>query len=292
MSEDVTRPAPVFIVGAPRSGTSILYRVLLRHPSFAVVGDEALQLAESGLLASLHNAPRWQPGRPPRLWLYFLKDPEVYRRFLEDIGPATQGSDPVPADVRPPWTREVLVAFALRAAEARSCRRLLEKTPTHIERAAWLLEGLPGARLLFIHRHPLDTYTSYRRRAEVDSGADWARLSIEEFADIYRRHVIAARRLRAGFPDRFLMVGYESFTAEPQTEVERVCSFLGEVFDPDMVTEPTPDLGRARHDPHLFGEITEQTKSWEDYIEPTEARRLWELCEPSASALGYAPHAT
>lgn len=287
MSGGVSESPPVFIVGAPRSGTSILYRVLLRHPSFAVIGDQALQLAESGLLDSLASAPKWQPERPRRLWLYFLADAEAYGRFLEDIRPATAVAGPVSVDSRPPWTRAVLQAFVLRAAEARSCRRLLEKTPTHIERAAWILEALPNAQLLFIHRHPLDTYTSYVRRAEVDPGAGWARLSIEEFADTYRRHATAARRLRAGFPSRFLMVGYERFTSAPQAELERVCSFLGEVFDPVMVSEPNPDLRRARHDPHLFGEITQHTKAWEDYLEPAQAGRLWDLCRPPAEALGY-----
>ncbi|MFP3915741.1 MAG: sulfotransferase, partial [Actinomycetota bacterium] len=85
---------PVFIVGAPRSGTSILYRTLLKHSSFAVEGDEALQLAESAVLDSMHTAPRWKPPRPPRLWLFFLRDADAYRAFLDEVARHTAGHEP------------------------------------------------------------------------------------------------------------------------------------------------------------------------------------------------------
>lgn len=39
---------------------------------FAVRGDPALQLAESAILGSLRDAPRWKAPKPPRLWLFFL----------------------------------------------------------------------------------------------------------------------------------------------------------------------------------------------------------------------------
>lgn len=278
---------PVFIVGAPRSGSSILYRTLLKHPAFAVEGDEALQLAESAILDHLHSAPRWKIPRPPRLWLYFLRDEVGYGAFLAEVGGITAAHPAVAADVKPPWTEAVLEAFVRYARATRSCRRLLEKTPTHIENADWLLEALPTARLLFIHRHPLDTFTSYRRRAQVDRRAGWADLSVEEFAQAYRRHTRTARRLAAGHPDRFLTVSYERFTTDPAAEVQRICRFVGESFEPSLVEEHSPDLTRSSNDPHLFGRIVGTTKDWTDFVDPDTARRLESATAEAAAAWGY-----
>ncbi len=288
--QTVTAPGPVFIVGAARSGTSILYRTLLKHPSFAVVGDEALQLAESAILDKLHLAPRWKRRLPPRLWLFFLKNDEVYERFVERVHSLADGP-PGPSHVAPPWTGDVLGEFVTHAKEARSCRRLLEKTPTHIDRAHWLLDALPTAKLLFVCRHPLDTYTSYVRRAAVDDrvGA-WAELSADEFADTYRRQSRRARDLAAGAPERFLNVRYDSFVNDPAGEVGRVCTFLDEPFESEIVEEAAPDLSRGTHDPHLFGAITAKTKSWEDFVDHATATRLEDLTEDVASLWGYRRH--
>lgn len=278
----------MFIVGAPRSGTSILYRTLLKHSSFRVRGDEALQLAESALLEALPAAPRWKIPRPPRLWLFFLRDEAVYERFLDEVRSFTAGADPGTSGEPPPWTRPVLESFVRHATEARSCRRLLEKTPTHIDRAEWLVDALPGATLIYIHRHPLDTFTSYLRRARVDRSARaWADLSVDEFVEIYRRQSLHARRLAEDLPERFLTVGYERFTADPVSEMEKVCAFLSEPFEPQMVMETAPDLDRSANDPHLFGEITTGTKTWSDYLDRRLASEVEDRTRDIAKMWGY-----
>lgn len=285
--------APVFIVGAPRSGTSILYRTLLKHPDFEVRGDQALALAESAILEHLPSAPRWRPPRPPRLWHFFLHDEEGYAGFVEAVRQAVGGMAPAGEGQPPPWTGAVLDLFVEHAAAVRGCRRLVEKTPTHIERAEWLLDHLPGARLLFIHRHPLGTYSSYLRRAQVDSRArEWADLTVDEFAALYRRHSVSAMSLATGRPERFMAIGYEAFTADPGAVTRRVCEFAGVSFQRPMIEEPVPDLARSSNDPHLFGEITPRTKSWFDWVDEAAATRLHELVGDVAAAWGYPPEST
>ncbi len=275
-------------MGAPRSGTSILYRTVLKHPSFAVDGDEVLQLAESGLLDQLHSAPRWKAPRPPRLWAYFLRDADTYAAFVSEVHAATKGADPVDPPGRPPWTGAVLQLFVVYATRARRCRRLVEKTPTHIEHADWLLESLPDAKLVFIHRHPLDSFTSHRRRAIVDSRAKgWADLTVDEFATVYHRQSTVAQHLASSRPDRFLTLSYEAFTSDPRAEASRFCHFVGEEFDPAMVREEFPDLTRSANDPHLWGAITTVTKAWSDFVDPATAALVEDATESAARAWGY-----
>lgn len=189
---------------------------------------------------------------------------------------------------RPPWTEPVLAEFVRHARATRRCRRLLEKTPTHIDRAEWLLDGLPDARLLFIHRHPVDTFASYRRRAAVDPKAGWAALSVDEFAGIYVRQGEKAQLLARKAPDRFRAIGYEEFTRSPATVMADVCDFVGEIFVPAIVEEPNPDLSRARHDPHLYGRITPLTKDTADFVDDTTADEVTRRTAETARAWGYA----
>jgi hypothetical protein len=253
-----------------------------------VTGPEELALAESAVLNKLDSAPRWKPPRPRGLWLYFLGNEAAYSAFCDEVRRITGGVG-VPEDGKaPPWAAPVLEAFVRHASAVRGCRRLLEKTPTHIERADWLLEALPSAKLLFIHRHPVDTYTSYLRRAAVDPEATWADLTVDEFAEIYRRHGRIAQQLALQAPDRFHTVSYEEFTSDPVSVTAGLCEFLGETFVPEIVEEPNPDLARARFDPHLYGEITRRTKDNSEYIDEATAGAIMECTADVAGGWGYA----
>ena len=48
--------------------------------------------------------------------------------------------------------------------KARGVNRILEKTPAAIYHLPEINATFPCAKKLFIHRHPIDVFTSYRRR--------------------------------------------------------------------------------------------------------------------------------
>jgi hypothetical protein len=55
----------------------------------------------------------------------------------------------------------------------RASQRVLEKTPRHVEHIDKLFHCFPKAQMLYIHRHPVDVYSSYVRRGQIDPKADW-----------------------------------------------------------------------------------------------------------------------
>jgi hypothetical protein len=61
---------------------------------------------------------------------------------------------------------------------------------------------------------------------------------------MWRRTMAASRRAAGRLPSSiFLSVRYESLLRDPESELRRICDFLGEQFDPAMVTPsrlPTP----------------------------------------------------
>lgn len=289
---------PVFIIGEARSGTSMLYRTLQKHPTFRPLTPN---LVETDVFAHLWRTFMFGPGYPDPLVRFMLGDASEYDAFLRAIRPLRVLSA-VLAPVnyllrdRVGWLwylnghHLVLRAYFFHAWRARGCRRLVEKTPTNTVHLPELARTFPRARFLYIHRHPVDAFTSFRRRAAVDPNAGWAALALEEFC---RRYAAGAQRALAwgeAAPGTLLLVRYEALTTEPVDTFAEVCDFLGEPPVPEAVEEPAPDPDHWPVDPHLWSGIVAQTKRWQDFITPDEVAELQGRLSPTMAALGYAPY--
>ncbi len=299
ISATMRRSAPVFIVGEARSGTSILYRTLQKHPSFEC---RVPSLVETELFAHLPRAFQFSASYP-RPWIRFLlDDARIWREFRVSVRlPRLASALLAPVSYllgKRRWAlwrlslgHLLLRSFAWHAIRARGCRRLVEKTPTHTRYLRQLTTAFPHCRLLYVHRHPVDVYSSYRRRTRVDPNAGWADLSIEEFARHWEASTQRVLRWLDNGHDNLLAVRYEDFCTDPAATMRNVCAFLDEPFDPGVVTESRPDPTRWPVDPHLWGEIVERTKYWRDHIEPADAECVQRRLASTMRRLGYQPYA-
>ncbi|HEY8455561.1 MAG TPA: sulfotransferase [Actinopolymorphaceae bacterium] len=292
--------SPVFIVGEARSGTSILYRILQKHPAFR---PRKLNLWESRIMRCSERAASFRPEDHRTLRGYMAGDDERYNAFLESIAPLRPlfAAGELMLRLVPERFRSsvwfasghalVVRSYFHHAREARGVRRVLEKTPNQVGYVRQLLRCYPKARLIYIHRHPVDVYTSYVRRAQVDpKAASWARLTPSTFAARWAENTTLALNAKTRAPRSFLMLRYEDLTENPEATVRSLCEFLGEPFDPDMIRERKPRVGLRKADPHLFGELTATTKDWRDYICPEDAAALQKRLEPIMARLSYQPY--
>lgn len=290
--------SPVFIVGEARSGTSMLYRTLQKHPSFR---PSTPSLVETEVFAHLWRTFMFGPDYPDPLVRFMLGDERAYGAFLRDIRPLRVLSA-VLAPVnyllrdRASWLwyvnghHLVLRAYFFHAWRARGCLRLVEKTPTNTRHLGALARTFPHARFLYIHRHPVDVFTSFRRRAAVDPDAGWADLDLEAFCRLYERGAQRALAWQQAGHANLLLVRYEALTTEPATAFAEVCAFLDEPPAPEAVEEPAPDPDHWPVDPHLWGEIVPRTKRWQDFLTAREADVLQDRLAATMQALGYAPY--
>jgi hypothetical protein len=190
-------------------------------------------------------------------------------------------------------SRLVARSYLVHAQRARGDRRILEKTPRHVEHVDKLLRCFPKARMLYIHRHPVDVYSSYVRRGQTDPKAEWARITLEEFCAVYRRNALRAQWAAARRPAAVRLVSYESFTADPERELRAICDFLDEPFEGEVLRNF--DVGKVRWahwegSSLLYGQITQSTKDWRDYLSAADARRLEDLLLPEMTRFGYRRH--
>lgn len=296
IGREMREEAPVFIVGAPRSGTTLLYRILQKHPAFA---GRRVNLAETHIIELLPRLFLFRRDHPKSLIRYMLGDHAAYEQFLRTILPlrVVNGAlSPVNQVLRPQWapwwwTRvnaaaPVLRSFFFYAREARGVDRIVEKTPKHWRYLNVLLHAFPRCRMLYVVRHPVDQFSSFRRRA-ADERASWARMRVEVFCRRYSRSTTTAvRAAQNALPLDILR--YEDLTASPEETMTQVFATLDVPFVPGALEGDASIKRRA--EPLVVGPIVERTKDWREYLTESQAAEIEERLSPLMELFGYSPY--
>ena len=193
------RSQGVFIVGSPRSGTSVLSWALARHPSFwtSAESDYLLDLYGGG---HLHEVYKKAFGRPDGGWLKRQK--VSFGEFAAQMG---------------------LGAEQLYDSRSKG-RRWVDATPGHTLMIDDLMRIFPEARFLHILR---DGRAVVNSMVSSDFDIDWA----SDFALACRTWVHYAQlghKAARAHADRVLEVRQEQLVARPELELARVFRFLEE----------------------------------------------------------------
>jgi sulfotransferase family protein len=255
--ESFDRNPYVFIVGCPRSGTTLLQRMLDHHPQLAVANDS-------------HFIPRViknvAVGTDPPLTPELVESVRTYRRFYR-LGLQDAVVDEV---ARKTHTYGQFVS-ALYSAYGRLRGKPLagEKTPDYVRYLPHLHALFPWARIVHIIRDGRDVALSTLEWAHENKGPGkfelWREEPVAVCALWWRRQVGTgrqdARHLR---PSRYREIRYEDLVARPEATLRDLSAFLGLPFSPEMLAY---NEGKTRHDPKLSAK-----KAW---LSPTPGLRDW-----------------
>ncbi|PLZ03188.1 hypothetical protein CY652_07755, partial [Burkholderia sp. WAC0059] len=193
---------PVFVVGMPRSGTTLIEQILSSHPQVTGAGElAALRLAveASGLfpdrLAALANdAPDAQDTAARALGA-------LGRDYLARVAPLAHGR-----------------------------ARLVDKMPGNFVYAGLIPLILPGARIVHARRDPVDTCLScYTKLFGGDQPFAYDQRELGRFYRLYERLMAHWRSLLP--PERFIEVDYEAVVDDLGAEARRLVAFLGLPWD-------------------------------------------------------------
>ena len=228
-----TSNAPIFVVGTPRSGTTLLASMLGAHPRIDC-GPETLFLPrlEAADAAALLDPATWPDAATDFVMSLHLQDASVAELYGRDRAAVRACL----AD-REPSVAAMLESLTAARARANGKPRWAEKTPRHLLslpaiRAAW-----PDAQIVRVVRDPRDVALSASRVPFADQSvvvnlclcARQDRIAREFFATDGNSHVLR----------------FEDLLADPQAVLERLCRFLGESYDPVMVARPDAATGLA-----------------------------------------------
>lgn len=197
-SSEFPGPTPIFIVGMPRSGTTLLERILGSHDAVADAGelrDFTLQL-------------RWVCSRAGGMHL--------------DLDLAQRASN-----IDWPLLGERYLTHTQWRAKGRAF--YTDKLPTNFLNIGYIARALPQAKILHMVREPMDTCFSNLK--ELFAGAYPHSYDQIEMADHFRRYRRLMEHWHAQFPGRILDVHYEDLVADPGISARRVLDFCGLAWD-------------------------------------------------------------
>src|SRR5690349_22780473 len=208
-----------FIVGNDRSGTTMLRLILDRGPDLAIP-PESMFLTD---FDDVFDAGGPRPGEEAALMEAVWEHPKV--RLWELSGPPPA----VPAGLAPADAYRFIAEAPYAAYAARHGKpRWADKTPHYVHHVDHLLQVWPDARFVILVRDGRDVALSLKRMPFGPNNA-WAA------AQWWARGIRAGRRAAADHPDAVLTVRYEDVAGAPQTEVPRICDFLGVAYHDDML---------------------------------------------------------
>lgn len=298
---------PVFIFGVPRSGTTLLFRTLLRHPEFLPEQSAPeLFFVESKVFQFANDRNRF-------LKLFMGGDEQEYSEFLKKTFltrsinrvyrsyPLRRWVEECPPRVRAKlWKTlgqdKLVRSYFEHVKAAKKCNRVLEKTPIHYKFFPEITESFPGASFIWIYRHPVDVFASYRRRGTDErdqkltptEGDRWLSVTVKDFADRYKEGIKAMNTLSALNPDLHYALSYEDLVANPEPTIKRLCGFLNIDYDRNCIEGGEKNILDLR-DPLLSEPIQSKTKDWSDYLSEDEVNQLQHLLLDDLESLGY-PH--
>lgn len=190
---------PVFVVGAPRSGTSMMQHALRRHPAFWG-GEESDFLGP--LARAVCDAHRFGTSRGAHHWLH--SQGVSVDELLRSVG----------------WGINAL--YTSRSGG----RRWVEQTPEYTKYLDLLGRMFPDAQFVAMLRDGRDVVHSLRHFQVWPKGH-------AEACCLWREHVESMLAYVKSHPERILVVRHERVVSNPEAELRRVFRFLGEEYAPE-----------------------------------------------------------
>ncbi len=245
-------PTPIFIVGLPRSGTTLLDRMLSNHSDVVSAGEII------DFWRQLHWAADVAPALTQGLRKIIQRSPhidfaEVGERYLRQTQWRAQGR-----------------------------RFYIDKLPANLQMVAFIRRALPHAPILHMVREPMDTcFSNFKAMFGNISSYSY---DLQSLAHYYGQYERLTEHLRTNMPDAMLDVSYASLVRDPETTLRKVLQHCGLTFEqgclqPELNSAPvaTPSSAQVRQSIHTRG-----IDQWQHYAKQLEPLRL--AIEAQASA--------
>ena len=250
---DDERSAPVFLVGFPRSGTTLLDTMLMGHDELQVLEEEP----------TLRNATRLLPE--------FDEIPEATDKQITDA-------------------RDEYFRTAAKLTQLAPDKMLIDKNPLSMNGLPIIARLFPGARVILALRHPCDVVLScYVTNFKLNDGMSNF-LTLETAAELYDlsfRYFEQAEKLLKLPVHR---VVYEDLIADRERQLRSLFEFMGVDWSDEVLDHETTARSRGRIKTASYAQVAEPIYSrsagrWENYRKHLEP--VLPVLEPWVRKFGY-----
>ena len=257
---------PLFIIGAPRSGTTFLVNVLNQHPSVHITNETRIFVLLKDMI-DIASHDQWLLEDPwqERFAAYARRHAGAWveQFYREELGI----SEPIWGDKHPHYADpDVLTGRAekIPGAVSGSCLRLIR-------------DCLPRAKFIHIHRDP-------RRVAWSLTQKGWVK-TLQEGVEVWRKHIEEIEGFfREIDPGSQLVIAHSDLRYNPKQVAGGISRFL-ELGEPNEILH---FLIKQRGSPTPFSDpVTDPARPAVIAISDEIGEGLLGLAGPFAKALGY-----
>lgn len=288
------RSRPIFVVGTPRSGTTLMAKVLGRHSRLFMpgethffddvyanresLGDLAYPASRENVAARLsdHYRRYWEKPDQERIDRIIHERPDVWAKWrdgMRDYGDALSG-------------------FMAMQMEVEGKARWGNNAPRDIFNVEDILAFYPQARFVVCVRDPRDFLLSYKGK--------WKIVTDEEYVGRMRKlyHPVITSLLwkssmrqlasfRAMVPaSNWVIVRYEDMVNDPEDTVRRICDVLQEDFEPHMLEVEESNSSTGQQQKGIFATSVQR---WRTELSSAEIAVAQRLTKGEMQELGYQP---
>lgn len=224
----VEGPQPIFIVGMPRSGTTLLDRMLSSHS----------EVASAGEITDFFRQLRWVSDAPGQGMQGTLNAIERSSRAdLSDLGARYLSQTQ--------W-------------RAQGRRYFVDKLPANIRMVAHIRRALPHARILHMVRDPMEV--CFSNLSIMFGNISAYSYDQQAMAHYYGQYARLTRHWRTAMPEAMLNVSYADLVQEPESTLHKVLEYCGLAMEdaclrPELNAAPvaTPSSVQVRESIHTRG---------------------------------------
>jgi tetratricopeptide (TPR) repeat protein len=247
------RPAPVFLLGFPRSGTTLLDTMLMGHPSIEVLEEEP----------TLHKAF------------------ELFSNY-EDI--------PVATDEQIQAARDAYFETAAARTSLKPGNLLVDKNPLATNAIPFIRRLFPDARIILALRHPCDVLLScYVTNFRLNDGmANFVQL--DTAAELYDLTFSYFERVQELMPTPTHVVSYENVVDNQDRELRELFDFLELDWHDAVLDHQSTARGRGRIKTASYAQVVEpiykrSSGRWQNYRKHLEP--IFPVIRPWVEKFGY-----
>jgi tetratricopeptide (TPR) repeat protein len=244
-------PRPVFVLGMPRSGTSLTEQILASHS----------QIAGAGELSYAYDAA------------HRVRE-HTGRAFPQNLTLLSQEQ----------WRGLGEYYLSRHRAANLEQRHVVDKTPLNFQYIGMLALALPQAKFIRCYREPVQNCFSIHR-LPFDKKQAYAH-DLSALGRYYRHYWTLMQRWKTLFPGRILDVRYEDMVADIEGQSRRMLDFLGVEFEPGVLEfhattrlVKTPSAAQVRQP--IYTEALDSWRNYEHRLTPL-IESLQELASPGA----------
>lgn len=227
-------PSPIFMVGFPRSGTTLADTLLLGHPDTHV-----------------------------------LEEVPILPRVVEEMAGGVEAIGKIGEDEVVRLRSRYFDELARVAPEAIG-KRVIDKNPLSMLRAPLIHRLFPDAKIIFALRHPCDVVLSCFMQNFKLTQAMASFLDLTSGSLLYDRVMAYWEQCRSILPLDVHMLRYEALVADVEGEMRSLLDFLGMAWDPAILDHQRTARERGFIRTPSYGQVTEPVYArasgrWERY---------------------------